>query len=245
MFGFFFYQFLYYILSLRNFFHDTCGSQTQVSRDRLLASFLSKDDFLRILCAPESKHIKIAVTKEVMRNLSNLVTHVDVQNVCDEVGISNKGYAAIHRLLKDSLMKRGITENIFPVPRMVKLAKTVSNEDVYSKLGEYMHVEDTMYIDSGLKKNPSKRQKTSKLSSQAVLFEEKGFPYSKFNIIFVDLKKLQRAMVTFYRLSPAGLYSVFFIVGLFIIIKLVIKQYLHFVFVYSVRVKTHICVEVG
>ena len=192
-------------LCFRNFILDTCGSQSQDSRDKLLAAFISKDDVLRLLRAPETKHINDAVVKEVMRKLTNIVTHTDIQNACDDVGISVKGYSAIHRLLKDALMRKGIVENLFPAPHKVKLAKNVSNEDVFSKLGEYMHVEDTMHISGLSKKKPPQRRKGSNTSTQANVLDEKGFPYTKFNNIFVDLKKLQRAMISFYRLSPEGL----------------------------------------
>ena len=118
-------------MCLRNFIQEVCGSQSQDSRGNLLASFLSKDNIISLLQTPGAKNINDVVTKEVMRKFSNIVTHTDVQNTCDDVGISTKGYNAIHRLLKDALIKKGITENLFPVPRMVKVAKNVSNEDVF------------------------------------------------------------------------------------------------------------------
>ena len=105
-------------------------------------------------------------------------------------------------------MKKGIAENLFPVPRMVKLAKNASNEDVFSKLGDYIHVEATMNILGLSKKKPPQRRKGSNTSTQANVLNEKGFPYTKFNNIFVDLKKLQRAMISFYHLSPEGLYAI-------------------------------------
>ena len=58
-----------------------------------------------------------------MSKFSNLVTGFDVQNVCDDVGISRNGYHAIHQLLKDALRKQGIIENLFLVPKRVKLKK--------------------------------------------------------------------------------------------------------------------------
>ena len=92
---------LVYDLCFRNFIQDTCGSQSQDSRDKLLATFISKDDVLRLLHAPETKHINDAVVKEVMRKLTNLVMHTDIQNACDDVGISVKGYSAIQRCLDE------------------------------------------------------------------------------------------------------------------------------------------------
>ena len=175
----------------------------------LLASFVYKDNFVCLLCAPEAKHINDVVIKEVMRKFTNLVMHPDIQNACDEVGVSIKGYNAIHRLLKHALlMKKGVAKNLFPVLCMVKLLKNISNEDVFSKLGEYMHVEATMHILGLSKKKPPQRWKGSNTSKQANVLEKRGFPYTKFSNIFVELTKLQRAMISFYHLSPEGLYAI-------------------------------------
>ncbi|KAI5077387.1 hypothetical protein GOP47_0007211 [Adiantum capillus-veneris] len=79
-----------------------------------------------------------------MRKLRNVVNDDDVQQACDEAGISTKAYQAIFQLLKDALKEHGIVENLFPVPHKVKLAKKATNEDVFSRIGTYLHIEDTM-----------------------------------------------------------------------------------------------------
>ena len=71
-----------------------------------------------------------------------------------------------------------------------------------------MYVEATMHISGLSKKKPPQRRKGSNTSAQADVLDERGFPYTKFNKIFVDLKKLQRAMISFYHLSPEGLYAI-------------------------------------
>ena len=178
----------------------------------MFCSLLKKEDVLKIIHAPQSKYILEAVTKDVMSKFSNLVTSFDVQNICDDVGISRNGYHAIHQLLKDALRKQGITENLFPVPRKVKLAKKVSDADVFSRLGPYYFVEDTMVIPGLQKKGGAKKQRLGKKSGARsksapatnFITEEKGFDYTQFNNIFVDVRKLQQAMVAFYRLPAAG-----------------------------------------
>lgn len=175
----------------------------------MFCSLLKKEDVLNIIHAPQSKYILEAITKDVMSKFSNLVTSFDVQNTCDDVGISRNGYHAIHQLLKDALRKHGITENLFPVPKKVKLAKKVSDADVLNRLGPYYFVEDTMVLPSLQKKGGEKKQRLGKKSGACskstpatnfITAEEKGFEYTQFNNIFVDVRKLQQAMVEFYRL---------------------------------------------
>lgn len=197
------------ILCFRNFLLDACGSSSNEDRITLLCSLLKKEDVLSIIRAPQSKVISEAVTNEVMKKFSNLVSDIDIQSACDEAGISTKGYETIHRLLKDALRKNGITENVFPVPKKVRFSKKVSDDDIIAKLQSYKYVEDTMVIPSQKKKGGSKKQargqKATTVSTSEVT-EDKGFAYTKFNNIFVDLKKLQQAMILFYKLPQEGKY---------------------------------------
>lgn len=100
-------------LCLENFLLDACGITSNKDRIILLMSLLNKEDVLSIMRAPKGKVIREAVTTEVMKKFSNLVLDIDIQSACDEVGISTRGYEAIHQLLKDSLRKNGITKNLF------------------------------------------------------------------------------------------------------------------------------------
>ena len=133
--------------------------------------------------------MKDAITKEILKKISNLVSEDDVQRACDAVGISTIAYRALHGLLKDALRERGITENLFPIPQKVRLAKKANNDLVRESLGEYLHIEGSMMYSS-----------TSAKGGNAAKF----FDYHQFNNIFVDLKRLQQAMVKFYALSPQG-----------------------------------------
>ena len=59
---------------------------------------------------PEAKPLTDAIKKRVTHSFSNIVTDLDIQDICDSVGIStSRGYQAIHQTLKDALRSRGIT----------------------------------------------------------------------------------------------------------------------------------------
>ena len=54
---------------------------------------------------------------EVLKDVTKLISNDEVQNVCDEVGISIKGYNVLYQLLKDTLCTHGILKSIFPIPK--------------------------------------------------------------------------------------------------------------------------------
>lgn len=111
------------VTATKNFIQEACGSESLHDRVNLLTSCITKADIISILRAPKGNRINAAATSEVMHRLANIVSDTDVQKTCDDVGISQKGYVAIHQLLKDALRERGITENLFPLPHRVNLAK--------------------------------------------------------------------------------------------------------------------------
>ena len=96
-----------------------CGSLIQEDHCNLLLGCIAKEDILFIICSEKGKHLKDAITKEIMKKISNLVSEDDVQRACDTVGISTNAYHALHGMLKDALRERGITENLFPIPHRV------------------------------------------------------------------------------------------------------------------------------
>lgn len=172
-----------------------CGSLRQEDRCNLLLGCISKEDILYIIRCEKGKHMKDAITKEILKKISNLVSKDDVQRACDAVGISTNAYHALHGLLKDALRERDIMENLFPIPQKVRLAKKANNDLVRKSLGEYLHIEGSMMYSS----TSAKSRGNSKGGNAA-----KFFGYHQFNNIFVDLKRLQQAMVKFYALSPQG-----------------------------------------
>ena len=173
-----------------------CGSLRQEDRCNLLLGCISKEDILYIIGCENGKHMKDAITKEILKKISNLVSEDDVQRACDAVGISTNAYHALHGLLKDALRERGITENLFPIPHRVRLARKANNDLIWESLGEYKHIKGSMMYSSTSAK--------SREGGNSIPNGAKSFGYHQYNNIFVDLKRLQQAMVKFYALSPQG-----------------------------------------
>lgn len=165
---------------------EACGA-TEDGWKNLLRACVKPSDLKGLLQEPMFKAIRNEIKGEVFKDLSNLLSSSNIQHACDEAGISTKGYEAIHQVVKDAFRMNGITCNMFPAPKRVRFAKRVNNDDVMATLGEYYHVEGTLTVPS-----PKGKANTS-----PIVFE-----YTSYNNVFVDLIRLQQAMVKFYRLPP-------------------------------------------
>ena len=159
-----------------------CGSLRQEDRCNLLLGCIAKEDILFIIRSEKGKHMKDAITKEIMKKISNLVSEDDVQRACDTVGIGTNAYHALHGMLKDALRERGITENLFPIPHRVRLAKKANNDLIRESLGEYLHIEGSMMYSSTRAKSHGNSKGGNAPNGT------KFFDYHQFNNIFVDLK---------------------------------------------------------
>ena len=65
------------------------------------------------------------------------------------------------------------------------IAKKVSNEDVMRRLGDYLHIEDTMFRQAQGNGAKARGKGRSVVANNAVQGE--GYVYTKLNNIFVDL----------------------------------------------------------
>lgn len=147
---------------------------------------MKRRDIVSVIRDPKWKKLRVLFTNEVLKDVTKIISSDEVQNVCDEVGISTKGYNALYQLLKDTLRTHGITKSIFPAPKTLRFAKRTCNDELKHKIGEFMCVNDTLTIAAWGKN----RGKDGNIA----------FVYNEFNNIFVDLQRLQRAMILFYGL---------------------------------------------
>ena len=60
--------------------------------------------------------------------------------------------------------------------------------------------------NKGGQKKQARGKKAAMLHTSKVV-EDKGFVYTRFNNIFVDMVKLQQAMISFYKLPQEGTYN--------------------------------------
>ena len=78
---------------------------------------MKRRDIVSIIRDPKWKKLRVLFTNEVLKDVTKIISNDEVQNICDEVGISTKGYNALYQLLKDTLRTHGITKSIFPAPK--------------------------------------------------------------------------------------------------------------------------------
>ena len=90
----------------------------------------------------------------------------------------------MYRLLGDCLCQKGLLSNVFPCPKRLSTTKNVCKFDVVDKLSEYYHFDDTICIVGW--------GKTKSTLGQYL------FNNNEFNNLFVDLHRLQIAMIKFY-----------------------------------------------
>lgn len=167
---------------------EACGSSDEGWKN-LLSTCVKPSDVKELLQHPMYNAIQKEIRGDaVFKDLSNLLS-CDIQYACDEAGISTKGYEAIHNVVKDVFRMNGLTCNMFPTPKRVRLAKWINNDDVRETLGDYYHVEGTLTLISP----------KGKANSSPIVFQ-----YNSFNNIFVDLILLQKAMMKFYRFPSHG-----------------------------------------
>lgn len=167
---------------------EACGSSDEGWKN-LLRACVKPSDVKELLQDPMYNAIQKKIRGDVFKDLSNLLSSSDTQYACDEAGISTKGYEAIHNVVKDAFRMNGLICNMFPAPKRVRLAKRINNDDVRETLGDYYHVEGTLTLTSP----------KGKANISPIVFQ-----YNSFNNIFVDLIRLQKAMVKFYRFPSHG-----------------------------------------
>ena len=168
----------------RNFLTEATSTIPSNGYGELLAACTTSRDVTKLIKDPRFKKIRVLVANDVLQDMAGSISIDAVVNACDEVGISTKGYRALYHLLRDCLHQKGLVANIFPCPQRISTTRTVCNSDVINKLGEYLHINDTICI-AGWGKTKS-------------TLGQYFFEYNEFNNMFVDLCRLQREMIKFY-----------------------------------------------
>ena len=158
----------------RSFLQEICGSNDETWRD-IVKEILALEDILSIISDAHHPKIHKAVVAKVVSEITSCIDSQSIQHACDDVGISMKGYHAIHQVIKDGFLRQGIGGSLFPALKLIQNVKRINNDDVQQDIGEYFHIEDKLTLDMGSKK----KNKT------ATIFE-----YNAYNNIFVNVEML-------------------------------------------------------
>ena len=107
-----------------------------------------------------------------------LVNPSQIQEVCDTVGVSRKGYRAISRIFFQVLRYYKIKAFGLPRPHKVGKFRLFLNAKIPENFGDYDHIEGIMPYDKGGRKC--------------------SFEYNAFNNIWMNVRKIQIAMIKYY-----------------------------------------------
>lgn len=154
--------------------------QKSEERVKLLNETMSKTDFVKILQLPENNSIKTFVLKKLLEDFKS-VTPSQIVETCDTVGVSRRGYRALSKLWYQKLSVEKFKPFGLPRPHRVVKARQELNLQIPEVFGDYFHIEGSM---------PFEKQKKCGV-----------FEYNSFNNIWVDIKRVQTAMIKFYGLT--------------------------------------------
>ncbi|RYA68215.1 hypothetical protein DD595_25635, partial [Enterobacter cloacae complex sp. 4DZ3-17B2] len=110
-------------------------------RVRFLNEVMNKSDILKL---PENQTQKNLVFPNLLKEMGLLVQPSQMQEVCDTVGVSRRGYRAISKTWFQVLKYYKIKAFGLPRPDNVGKVRTLLNEEIPEYFGEYYHIEGTM-----------------------------------------------------------------------------------------------------
>ena len=69
-----------------------------------------------------------------------------VQSVCDDTGVSRRGYQTLFKCLREGLVNAGITKVVIPCPFHVANVRARSNRKIVDHMGDMYHIEATKEV---------------------------------------------------------------------------------------------------
>ena len=168
-------------------------AEAQSKTAACLASFLRPREASALVEQPRMSQATVAVAKTVVKSIADSVGPDTMLDACDGAGVSQKGYMAIYKTLKNriGLVAPGLTTSILPAPNRLASLRKHMNDKLPQFIGEYYHVEGRRVI-------PEVRQGNKVITrAKEVILDNK-------NNLFVDLEVVQRSMVMFYGMTVEG-----------------------------------------
>ena len=164
----------------REYISQVSGLDMHISEERvlLLNETMNRLDIIKLLKLPENQKLRKLALQELLKDMNSVVKPSQIVEACDKVGVSRRGYRALSGLWFKNLKHQNIKPFGLPRPHNVVKIQHQLNQEIPNYFGEYFHIEGSM---------PYEKQKKKSV-----------FEYNAFNNIWMDLKKVQIAMVQLY-----------------------------------------------
>lgn len=163
--------------------NESCDSE---NLSYMLKSMFNKDEIIYMIGQPRFSSLRKTLVDQVINQISESMNVEKVQSVCDDTGISRRGYKTLFKCLQEGLVNAGITKVVIPCPFHVANARARSNRKIVDLMGDMYHIEAT----KEMKQKGGKKNKQNEI----VILNPK-------NNIWLDLEKTLQAMVKFYDIS--------------------------------------------
>lgn len=140
---------------------------------------LKRKEVLEIVKHPDNSNLREKVIAVASHDLKEEISAPEIVNACDTGGISRKGYESIFGLLRKN--KKVASMHVLPKPMHVRVSRTEATKKVHDLIGAYKCIDEKMTLKDGVE-----------------------FQFNAHNNIFLDVKKVQAAMINLYSLSVNG-----------------------------------------
>jgi hypothetical protein len=140
---------------------------------------LKRKEVLGIVHHPDNSNLREKVIAMASHDLRDEISAPEIVNACDTGGISRMGYQSIFGLVRKN--KRVASMHVLPKPMHVRVSRIEATKKVHDLIGTYKCIEEKMTLKDGVE-----------------------FQFNAQNNIFLDVKKVQAAMIKLYSLSLNG-----------------------------------------
>jgi len=158
-----------------------------------LGYILSKGEASALMSQPKMNDAKNHVVRDVFKKIGDSIGPEAMLAACDGSGVSQRGYGAIYRMLKNriGIVSPGLKAKILPAPHRLAGLRKDMNAKLPQFIGEYYHVEGRRSIPL------VRRAGKDIVAAKEVILNSR-------NNLFVDLEVVQRSMVLFYGMAVEG-----------------------------------------
>ena len=157
-----------------------------VDMSSMIKSMFKKKEIISMIKKPCFNSLRQSLVDELISQISKSVNVDEIQNVCDDTGISRRAYETLFKCLREGMMNAGITKIVIPRPFHIKISRGRKNENIVNILGDMYHVQASKEFGKKVGKKGS--------HSELITLNPK-------NNVWVDLEKTLQAMVKFYDIS--------------------------------------------
>ena len=118
-------------------------------KEQFLNELINKSDVLSLLKLSGNQQVKKFLLRDLLKDMNLLVNPSQIQEVCDTIGVSRKGYRSISNIWFQVLRYYKIKAFGLPRPQKVGKFRLFLNAKILENFGDYDHIDGAMPFDKG------------------------------------------------------------------------------------------------